>query len=219
MSKSAKIVYLFLVANLSVLGALSQNLIFPPGQIQQSRTRAILVPMGDNSLIPTPSDDSERIKFSIKTERDSAFYSLKTDRIEKGIIVVDNSNGIVSKTKVFKGNLAVFEMVPDVISNPKVMTLYTYMPGGAISFKYLFNENNKQIKYKKFELADQLKNTLISLILCYIDDDRNNTENLLKKYTKDDLIYITSEDELQEKILKHINKGLLVYYTLNDKPV
>ena len=218
----AKIIYTFLIINLFVSSALSQSTIVSLNQVPKSTTKTPAsgvmtrtVPLGDRSSMPSPSDDSERIKYKIKIEKDSAFYSLKGDVIEKGVIDDRFPGAIVLNNKVFKGNEILFEVVPD-ISKPNIMTLYTYMPGGT-SFKYLFCDNNGKIKYKKFEVADQLKNNLIPLILCYVDNEKNDTEKLLEKYLKDNLISITSNEELQEKILKYIEKYLFVYYNLSDK--
>jgi len=202
-----KIIYTFLIACLFTSHLLSQDV--------NSGFRARSVPHGDPS-IPTPSDNTERIKHTIKIEKDSVFYSLKAEMIEKGII--NNGNipvAIVSKTKVFKRNTINFEMFPD-ISNPVMMTLFTYFPEGVISYRRLYGDENKQIKYKKFESVDQSKYNHIPLLLCYLDDKQNNTEKLLAAYLKDNLITITTHDEIREKILKHIERCLFVYYTLTD---
>lgn len=173
------------------------------------------VPHGDISSIPTPSDKSEKIKHTIKIEKDSVFYSLMAHIIEKGIIDENIPGTLVSKTKVFKKNEVKFEMTPD-ISNPIKMTLFTYFPNGVISYRYLYGDENKQIKYKKFESADQSKYNQIPLLLCYLDDKQNNIEQLLATYLNDNLITITTYDEIREKILKHIERCLFIYYTLTD---
>ena len=217
-----KIIYIYLILTLFISNVLSQNPVFFPNKNSRNRVTTKTVP-ACSSIMPSPSAGSESIKYKIKVEKDSAFYSLKADLIEKGKVVDEKdvkeggSYGyIVYKNKVVKGNEIVFEMIPD-ISKSNVMTLYTYL-GGAILCNYLINGyNNKQIKYKKFIVAPQLKNTPIPLILCYIDDEQNNNEKLLNKYLKNDLVYITSYKELQEKILKYIEKCLLVYYNLDDK--
>lgn len=205
------VIYVFLIVNLFASNILAQGV--------NNRIRAISVPIGTNSSIPTPSDDSERIKFVLKIEKDSALYSLKADIMEHGVIIENAilSNTILSNAKVFKGNELFFEMVPDIISQPNLMTLYMYLPGGNIICRYLLCDNNQQIKYKKFEIIDQSKNSLIPLILGYVDDLQGNNEKLLDKYLKNNLITITSYEELQEKILKNMYKCLFVYHNLSDK--
>jgi len=216
------IIIIFFVVYLFVPDSLSQNVIVSPNQFPEKRIKTAsgnliirTVPLGDRSLMPTPSDESERIKYKIKIEKDSAFYSLKADVIEKGVISDRFSNPIVLNSKVVKGNEILFEMVPD-ISKPDIMTLYIYMPTGTV-FEYLVCDNNRKIKYKKIEAVDQLKNSQIPLLLCYVDNEKNDTEKLLEKYLKDNLISITSNEELQETILKYIEKYLFIYYTLSDK--
>jgi len=214
MNKS-KIIYIYLILNFFTSNLLSQNPVFSQNQNSRNRITTMTVHPG-SSIMPSPSEGSESIKYKIIVEIDSAFYSLKADLIEKGKVIDEKAGYIVYKNKAFKGNEAVFEMIPD-ISKYNVMTLYTYL-GGAITFNYLINgDSKKQIKYKKFIVAPQLKNTPIPLILCYIDDEQNNYEKLLNKYLKNDLVYITSYEELQEKILKYIEKCLFVYYNLDDK--
>lgn len=201
-----KIIYTFFIVNLFFSNLWSQDV------NREFRVRSVL---HGTSSTPTPSDNSERIRITIKTEKDSVFYSLKADLMEKGIIDGRSLGAIVSKTKVFKKNDIIFEMVPD-ISNPIKMTLFTFFPNGMTVFRYLDNNENKQIKYKKFEFVDHAKYNHIPLLLCYLDDKQNNTEKLLAAYLKNNLITITTYDEIREKILKHIESCLFVYYTLTD---
>ena len=181
------------------------------------RIRAESVPRGDNSSIPKPSDDSERIRYLIKIEDDSAFFSLKADMLEKGSLSEKISwHEIISNEKFFKGNEIIFEMVPD-ISNPTQLILFTYFPSGNISFSYLWCKNNEKIKYKKFDVSKLPKHGLIPLMLCFVDDEQNHVEKLLERFIKDNLICPTSYEEIKEKMLKNIDECLFVYYNLNQK--
>ena len=209
-----KIIYTILILNLFISNVLSQNIIVQSNKTSANRAKVISSSTGSTSL-PTPSDSSDTIKYKIKIEKDSAFFSLKADIIEKGVINENFYTDIVLRTKVFKGQEAIFDIVPD-ISKANIMTLYTYISGTTV-FRYLNCDNKKHIKYKKFKAVDQLKNSLIPLILCYVDDEQNSIEKLLEKYFKDNLISILSNEELQEKILKNIERGLLVYYNLSEK--
>ena len=204
-----KIIYVFLFICLHFSFVLSQN------QDVNKKIRATSFPIGDNSSIPKPSDDSERIRYSIKIEDDSAFFSLRADMLEKGSLSAKlNLHEIISNEKYFKGNEIIFEMVPD-ISNPAKLTLFTYFPSGVITFRYLLCENNKKIKYKKFDVSILPKHGLVPLILCFVDDEQSHIEKLLNRFIKDNLICLTSYDEVQEKMLNHIDECLFVYYNLN----
>ena len=216
-----KILYVFAVLAIAVVAAVIINLRSNENELSDEpltdvnrKFKARSISHGDNTSVPTPSDNSERIKHTIKIEKDSVFYSLNADIIEKGIIIENNLPPIVPKTIVFKNNEIIINMIPD-ISNPTHMILFTYFPG-ATSYRHLHGDENKQIKYKKFELVDQSKYNQIPLILCYVDDKQNNVEKLLAVYLKDNLITITTYDEIIEKMLKHIERCLFVYYTLTD---
>ena len=202
-----KILYVFLFICLHFSFVLSQDV--------NKRIRVSSTPIGDNSSMPKPSDDSERIRYSIKIEDDSAFFSLKADMLEKGSLSAKFMfHDIISNENFFKGNEIIFEMVPD-ISNPAKLTLFTYFPSGRISFRYLVCENNKKIKYKKFDVSNFPNHGLIPLILCFVDDEQSHIEKLLDRFIKDNLICPTSYEEVQEKILNHIDECLFVYYNLN----
>ena len=175
-------------------------------------------PIGDKSLTPQPSDGSERIKYRIEIKRDSSSYSLKAEKYEKGAYIYEHImlEQLDFRRKVYKGDIIIFEMVPDV-SNTSLMTLFTYFPSGIISYQYLVNSTNKRIKYRNFADTDNTKFNTIPLIICYIDDEQNNVEKLLDNFSEKNLITITSKNELQEKILKNITKCLLVYYNLTEE--
>ena len=175
------------------------------------------VPRGDKSSTPQPSDDSERIKYRIEIKRDSSSYTLKADKYENGVYISDHIflEELDFIGKVYKGDIIFFEMVPD-ISDLSKMTLFTYFPYGT-RYTYLDNPGSKQIKYRKFVNVDHAKFNMIPLMICYIDDEQNNAEKLLDKYSKENLITINSKNELQEKILKNITKCLLVYYNLTKE--
>ena len=200
---------IFLIASLFISNIYSQ--------VSNSRVRVSSTPHGDNSLIPRPSDNSEIIKYTLKIEQDSALYSLNVDILEKGLTIEDEFNTIISNAKVFKGNELFFEMIPDIISKPNTMALYIYNPAGSISCRYLFCNDNQQIKYRKIEIVNQSKYGLTPLLLGYVDDKQGKNEKLIDKYSKNNLLTITSYVELQEKIIKNIEKCLLVYHNLSDK--
>lgn len=208
----------FLIMNLFLLSALSQN-------INSNRYKVVTTPYGANSLTPIPSDNSERIKFTIKIENDSVFFSLKADNLENGVLIDSLSYDILSKTKVLKGNDFFFEMVPDIttndyIPNHAMMRLFTYFPGASMSLvcRYLFSgDENKQIKYKKFESVDETEFGLIPILLCYVDDEQNNTEKFLNKFVKNNLIAITSKEEIHALIIKNIYKCLFVYQNFSNE--
>ena len=206
--RTIKIVITLIVISLLFSNVLSQN-------PNNNRIKTKTVRHDDNSLIPMPLDNSERIKFKLKIEKDSVFYSLKAVVIEKSVLSEGLSDDIISKRKVFKGDELIFEMVPD-ITKSNTMTLFIYLPG-MTAFKYLFCEDNKQIKYNKFTFVNQSKNSQIPLLLCYVDDEQNRTEKLLEKYLKDHLITITTYEELKEKILNNIDNYMFVYHNLSDK--
>jgi len=211
MNKS-KIIFLFIFIVVLFFDVLSQNINTTSNQ--SPKIKVISTPMGVESSRPRPSDSSERIKYEIEIIKDSAYYSLKADKMEKGVYIPFFSDEL-AKGKVYKGQEIYFEMVPD-ITNPSNMILFTYLLHMTRA-TYLQTDANKHIKYNKFESVDQQKYGLTPLLLCYVDDENNQTENLLKKFLKSDLITVTSIEEIQEKILKHIEKCLFVYYKLIDE--
>ena len=224
--KKTQIIYAFLY--LCNLNALSQDVNISSRQLPTVRfeTRTVLRGSDTSSFKPTPSDDSERIKHEYKIEKDSVFFVLKADQIENGVhknseAILEGTtriidlDAIVNKQKVYKGTEIFFEMIPD-ISDPTKMILFSFSPSFE-SYKYLICSDNKQIKYKKFEVVDPSKHNQIPLLLCYADDTQNQTEKLLEKYVKNNLISITSKEEIQEKIIKYIEKGMFVYYNLSDE--
>ena len=212
-----KMFYSFHIISLFIWNTFSQGVATSPNRNQISNNRVMIVstPRGENSSLPIPSDDSERMKYSIKIETDTVFYSLKADIISDGVLLTESNNDIVPKSKQFKGNEIIFEIVPD-IPKPNAMRLFTYMPGRTV-FRYLNCKEGSQIKYKKIEVDYSLKKGQMPLLLCYVDDEQNSNEKLIDMYLKDNLISITAIDELQVKIIKFIEKGLFVYYILSDK--
>ena len=174
------------------------------------------VPRGNKSLEVRPSDDSERIKYRIEIKRDSCFYNLKADKYENGIYIYEQIlEELDHKRKVYKGEITFFEIIPDV-SNHSRMTLFICYPS-MTRYRYLDSAENKQIKYRKFKNVDHTKFNMIPLMICYMDDEHNNVEKLLDKYSKENLVTLTSKNELQDKILKYIEKCILIYYNLNDE--
>jgi len=207
-----KIIYSFFIFSILFFDVLSQNVNMLPNQSIEYKT--ISTPMGDRSLAPQPSESSERIRYEIEVLKDSAFYSLRADRIEKGVYVPFVSDEL-TKRIVYKGEEIFFELVPDP-AHPANTVLFTYLLHMS-RVNYLWADDNKHIKYKKFEAVDQLKHNLTPLLLFYMDDETNQTEKLLEKYLSADLITVTSMEEIQEKILNHIERCLFVYYKLIDE--
>ena len=205
--KKTSLICAIIIANLFLFNLFSQD-------IKKRKYTTVTTPRGDMSLMPTPSDSSERIKYEYQIEKDSIFFIIKADTYEKGVLIDSMSDAIISKIKLVKGNQVLFEMVPD-ISKPQIMTLFSYFPG-AIFLRYLFCNQNRQVKYKKFVFVDPLKNNHIPMILGYVDDELNNTEKILGKYVKNNLITITSKEELHEKILNKIEKCLFIYQELSN---
>lgn len=166
---------------------------------------------GDESSMTTPSEESERIKYRIEIKNDSAIFSIKAAKFKNGTYIYEEVlEDIEQKRKVFKGDIILFEMVPDV-STPTKMTLYSFFPDFT-HFRYLNCSEGKRIKYKKFTLENDSKTGQVPMMICYVDDEQNNIEKLLKKYTKDDHITISSIQEIQDKILSKIELCLFVYY-------
>ncbi len=206
------IICTFLIINLFISNALSQDdkvTIKPSPSELKTRT----VRRGDKSAEIRPSENSEYIKYRIEIAKDSAFYSLKADKFEKGVFI---SEGVIEeidlKRKVYKGDKILFEMTPD-ISKSSQMTLFIYFPG-MTRFRFLDCAENKHIKYRKFKETDPSKSNKVPIMICYVDDKYNNTDKLLEKYTKENLITLTSDKEIKEKILANIEKCIFVYYNL-----
>jgi hypothetical protein len=175
------------------------------------RLTTVSVPRG-TPFGPQPSENSERIKYEFTISKDSAWLSLRADKYEKGVYVYEEIlEEIVRKGKVYKGNEIFFEMIPDNLSDSQTMVLFTFFPN-MTRFRHLECQENQKIKYKKFAVIEQSKNSFFPLLLCYVDEEQNQTEKLIEKHFKDNLISITSKEEIVEKILKNIEKCLLVYY-------
>jgi hypothetical protein len=185
----------------------------PPGVTVKTTRR------GDNSSTLQPSEDSERIKYKIEVKNDSLFFSLKAERFDKGIHNITEEESLFENIEskiAFKGDKIFFEMVPDISKSSKLILFanFPYMT----KYRYLNCDGDKQhIKYKKFKEVNLSQSGVRPLMICYVDDENNNTEKFLNKYVKDNLLTITSMKEIHEKILQHIEKCILVYYSLTEK--
>jgi hypothetical protein len=173
----------------------------------------VTVPRG-TKLLPEPSENSERIKSRIVIGRDSIYYSLNADNIEKGITVKEGK--INKKRKLYKDHTITFEMIPDILSNPLKIQIFFNFPD-MMAYVYMDVSKNKKLKYEKFKPVNNSPLDRIPLLICYEDDENDSTEKLLNRYSRNNLITVTSYSILQEKIFKNINKCLFVYYNLTDK--
>ena len=208
-----KRVLIVLIVLFDVSNILSQDNKGLPDNKMPQPFKVISVPRGARPLELEPSDSSEIIKYNIEIMIDSGFFTLKADDFKNG---VHHSNFLdtIYYNRVFKDEKIFFEIIPD-ISNPSKMGLFVFFPGMSRT-TYLTCEQNEQIKYKKMDVKHSTINWK-PLLICYVDDMQNNTEKLLEKYFKDDMITFDTYDDIQSKMLIQIEKCILVYYCLTDK--
>jgi hypothetical protein len=207
------IIFLFIInVLLSEIKAQSNGKL-PPGVTVKTTRR------GDNSSTLQPSEDSERIKYKIEVKNDSLFFSLKAERFDKEIHNITEEESLfenINSGTAYKGDKIFFEMIPDISKSSKLI-LFTNFPY-IIKYRYLNCDGDKQqVKYKKFKEVNSSQSGVRPLMICYVDDENNNTEKFLNKYVKDNLLTITSMQEIHEKMLQHIEKCILVYYSLTEK--
>lgn len=176
---------------------------------------AITVSKNDRSRDLIPAKQSERFKVKFTIDKDTAFFTLKAEKFRYGKHIDDPLYGerITYWPDLCKEDVIFFEIVPD-ISRHNQLILFTYFPV-MTSFKFMNCPEDKYFKYKLFKRSTDKIMNKGALLLIYVDDKNNKVENLVNRYSKNNLI--TDSPDKYKKLLDNIELYMLVHYTIEYK--
>ena len=175
-------------------------------------TYTVSVPKGSHFVGVFPHEKSDYVKVRIVNDSTHVNVTVKSSFYRYG----KPDNRVAHDEQIATGFLKrnealVFNVVPDILSDPNRLTLFVYFLGGA-SFRYMTCRAGYSLKYIKYRQASGNRLGCFPVALVYEDKEDSLSNKIASLYPKDKDGYIDAKHS--ETILKMVENGMLTYYVV-----
>lgn len=162
------------------------------------------------SYLPSPQLKINKIKSNeFTSETTVSIYMEEYIDNEK----IENDDNLLERSTYSSNDYFSAEIIADT-ANCEILTIYTMLPS-LVRFRY--RNVNKDHKFKSIpfnhKILNNSKNTPI--IFLYEDDINNNMEKIIRKYTKNDSLFIQFDHS--KKPFSEIKRYITIIYTTTSK--
>lgn len=164
---------------------------------------------GGTKLAPVPDESAVQYNFDFSVEKSQMQFLLELKEYKDGEYVTNMLGDDILRGIVNRDSPVKFRVFLD-FSNPKRFCLYTYT-GASMWLKS--RDCERPLKYVEYQRTGMGKAGLHPLFLIYEDDDKGETEKMLKGLLMDGKLPVRyTPDALG---IKKFSRVLFVYYQLN----
>lgn len=173
-------------------------------------TYTVSVPKGSGFVGLSPHEKSDYVKVRIVNDSTDVNVTVKSSfyRYGKPYNRVAHDERITT-VSLKRSKALVFNVVPDVLSDPSRLTLFVYFLDGT-SFRYMTCREGYSLKYIKYRQTDGNRLGYFPVVLVYEDKDNSLSNKIASLYPKDKDGYLDAK--YSDAILKMIENGMLTYY-------
>lgn len=206
--RTLRIIICFILSNLLIQVIHSQD--FTPKKINRYGYTTKTVKKGDRSVGVYPNEKSEIFRVSIKNNKSTARFELRAEYFEYGkhINKTMHTEQIEIIDSFKNGEKIIFDLVPDT-TNSTHLILFFYFTN-MTQIRYFKKIEYAAVKYKKINSINSDKKEYNPIMIIYMDDKNNTTENIINKRSSS----IAYNDGDYSKLLKEIRNCMIIYYTL-----
>ena len=165
-----------------------------------------------NKYLPLPNSIAyKQSSPHVSTETEFALFLVNYKDEKK------NSLEQITKGYLKKGENVVYEIVPEFFIEDNTFRISFRFPG-YICGKYIHTRSNHTFKWITYsQITDEIRDSLIPLMIIYEDNAADNIEIQLDNLTMNKSLPLTMNSNLETEIFKVVKSFFLISYQLNKR--